>query len=347
MRRKAGFAFVPLILLLGGALTLALGLLTVTTGLRRAGRIDLERIQARLAAEAGLRAPSIAPALLGAAIGTTLPFLQGRSPGGSSFTAVAERVSHEVFLLVAEGRPAQGPALRRLGRTLWRLDVGTRLGRSPAVVALGGRAATGGGGRIEGDSIAVWPSGWGPAECGVWGSVLYTAFPTGTLPQTAPLRSPVGVGPLDLPVLLSVATMVGPGVVHPAARISGATCILGPGNWGTPSAPGGPCGGHMPFMASSGALQVIGGEGQGVLAVAGDLTLSGGVRYSGVVLVGGRLRVEGGARLEGLVQVAGDVQVSGGGAIVGSGCASARAFEALGTALGGVPLPDGGWIEPL
>jgi len=95
-----------------------------------------------------------------------------------------------------------------------------------------------------------------------------------------------------------------------------------------------------------GSLVLLGGEGQGLLVVEGDLTLTAGAWFSGVVIVGGSLRVQGGARLDGFAMVGAGTAVSGGGRIFGSGCAAIRALAGATAGWGAVYLPAGGWIEP-
>lgn len=82
------------------------------------------------------------------------------------------------------------------------------------------------------------------------------------------------------------AVTLAPGaVVTPAPRVAGGACDrAAPDNWGAPGG-GGPCAAYAPLIWARGDLELRGGDGQGVLLVDGDLTLSAGARFVGVILV--------------------------------------------------------------
>jgi len=62
-------------------------------------------------------------------------------------------------------------------------------------------------------------------------------------------------------------------------------------NWGGASVPG--CAHYYPIVLARGSLRLVGGSGQGILLVTGDLSVDGGFIFEGPVVVGGRLVVEG------------------------------------------------------
>ncbi len=93
---------------------------------------------------------------------------------------------------------------------------------------------------------------------------------------------------------------------------------------------------------------MIGGIGQGVLLVAGDLTLRAGFTYRGLVVVAGDLALIGaGTGVVGAVQVGsersgGSVAMEGRSAIEYSACALRRALAGSSRA---TPLPRRSWIN--
>ncbi len=129
-----------------------------------------------------------------------------------------------------------------------------------------------------------------------------------------------------------------------------------PRNWGDPTAESG-CGSYRPVVYVAGDLTVLGGLGQGVLLVGGDLDIRGGFWFEGLILVAGSLRATVGApRIEGAVQ-AGLVGGGGGGGgggdairlggralVVYSRCAVDMALLASGRP---VPIGSRGWFYGL
>ena len=135
------------------------------------------------------------------------------------------------------------------------------------------------------------------------------------------------------------------GVPGPLAR-DGACDTTRPSNWGDPSGAG-PCAGWLPIVHVPGDLAIVGGVGQGILLVDGDLDVSGGVQFAGAVIVAGTLSVgPGGALLSGGVRAA--AVVDGAGAsnvttpIVRSSCALRAALRAAGTLVRVGERPWGG-----
>jgi hypothetical protein len=60
-------------------------------------------------------------------------------------------------------------------------------------------------------------------------------------------------------------------------------------NWGDPSSPDAVCGGYLPIIHVTGDLVLLGGEGQGILLVDGDLEFRGPYRFFGIVAARGRI----------------------------------------------------------
>lgn len=94
------------------------------------------------------------------------------------------------------------------------------------------------------------------------------------------------------PTLAPGATLTGIG-----PTVSGGACDTGnPNNWGDPlhiDPSVAPCQTFFPIIYAQGDLHLSGGEGQGILLVAGDLTVTGGVEFYGPVIVKGSLKTTG------------------------------------------------------
>ncbi len=120
-------------------------------------------------------------------------------------------------------------------------------------------------------------------------------------------------------------------------------------NWGDPTAGSG-CGNYRPVVHVAGDLTLIGGLGQGVLVVGGDLDLRGGFSFAGLILVGGSFRATSGApRIEGAVQAGlvgggggrGAIRLGGRALVIYSRCAVDMALLASGRP---VPIVSRGWF---
>lgn len=137
--------------------------------------------------------------------------------------------------------------------------------------------------------------------------------------------------------------------------VSGGQCVTtAPLNWGSPNAPGGPCGDYFPIVHVAGNLVLQGsGQGQGILLVGGDLQISGDFDFAGVIVVLGRLRLTAPGRIVGATLVRGGAggtaqsEVSGGGRILYSSCATEKALEALPASAGGggTSARERSWFE--
>jgi hypothetical protein len=116
------------------------------------------------------------------------------------------------------------------------------------------------------------------------------------------------------------------------------------GNWGGAAVPG--CAHYFPIIYARGNLRLVGGSGQGVLMVTGDLSVDGGFSFDGPVIVGGKLVVEGsGARFRGSVRArtaALSASAAGSAELVFSRCALSGALLPNATPN---PLAERAWIE--
>jgi hypothetical protein len=152
---------------------------------------------------------------------------------------------------------------------------------------------------------------------------------------------------VDRTFLSRLATPITSGsVLSPAPRVDGRgecdTHTLG--NFGDPLRVFGadsPCKLVFTLGYVDGDLRLVGGAGQGMLLVDGDLTLETGARFEGVVIARGSVRLESGAQLVGVV-LADHVALEGGSIVQYSSCAVDRALVA-----GARPVPQPGqsWTE--
>ena len=309
-----------------------------------ATRASVARLQARGAMEAGVRVT------LGAAgwasgdrtPGQRYPVLQGTA-GEAEFSITALRLGRESWLVEGMGssavgrRGGTGSVRAAAGRLVWLLEPLARVGRAGAVVTTAAGAPVSG---VPTGSRYVMHDEPGDAlDCGPWQTALDSVLPSGRLPALGPLAADgPGLGLLPLDTLVARGYAVSSGAVAPQPAVTDGVCDMdAPDNWGDPRLADGVCAQHMVFQSHPGDLVLHGGLGQGLLAVGGDLTLTGATEFRGVVLVGGRLRVAQASRLEGLVQAAGGVDVDATASVVGSACwalgALTAAEEALRTAV--------------
>lgn len=351
---ERGFVL-PVVLLLLLALTLLVhGGLALVQVQELAGRAGGLALRARLLAEGAVREAGAGVLPDRPAPWTSEALLESDPEEDAEVEVELHRSGREWVLLEGRARVGRGALVagRGVGRMYWVLDPASRLGAADAVLA--SPAPPGGAGLVDGTTVAAAPENWPPPVCEPHRAIVDSLFPDGRLATWAPSpRAPDGpgatpsLGLLDGPALLDRATLRIEGTVRPRSALrSGACDGRGSLNWGAPSDPLGPCGGRHVVVASAGAVVVDGGEGQGVLAVEGDLTLADH-RFAGVVLVGGALRLLDGAEIVGLVRTGGPVEVEGGSRLLASGCAVLRGLEGalvrrrLGRPF---PLPSGPWI---
>ena len=244
----------------------------------------------------------------------------------------------------------------------WGMSPEARVRAALGIVESGGSVTLTDGGRIDVTRVRGAPPPWSEDRCDGYRPGLDTLFAGGVapwaalvedLPESDPGPSTVSaevelpsLGLLDHEALIAGADLRVTGLVSPAPRsVAGACDRTSAANWGAPLNPLDPCASYRPVVASEGSLVMEGGDGQGVLLVAGDATLSSGARYFGVVIVAGDLSIQSGAEISGLLRVRGSVTLSGGSEIVGSACAALAALEAAESLHGLFPLPEGAWLD--
>jgi hypothetical protein len=102
-----------------------------------------------------------------------------------------------------------------------------------------------------------------------------------------------------------------------------------------------PCADRFPVLHAPGNMRIEGGEGQGMLVVAGNLTLAGGTHYSGVAIVRGVLEITELSELHGSA-LASRIVVREGSHVRYSSCAIENALRAAAEPV----VPEGpAWSE--
>jgi hypothetical protein len=351
VRGREGVALVLVLLLILALQLLAHGSLVLARQEMAASEAARRLLQARVAAEAGLNAtPFLDPS------GTDTVGLWSRvvvsrgSVGWASHETRVTRLDRELWRLEGWGQVENQPWSMGLGRVIWIMDPVARVGAFGGVVQVGPEASVDLQGDLDASDVAPARAAPDP-RCAPFEATLDSLFLSRAVPGLA-RDTTVGavtpalglLGPAELAERMGT---VGPGAGTPSPSEVLGRCVLGdPWNWGDPTRPDRPCGTHWVAAWSPGGLRVVGGMGQGLLAVAGDLELDG-ARFDGVVLVGGQLHLLGGAELVGFAQAAGGVTVAAGSRARGSACASTLALDAARAVLGGPVLVPGGWIGPL
>jgi hypothetical protein len=231
-----------------------------------------------------------------------------------------------------------------VGGPAWLLDGAGRLEALEGVVELagpGGATLLGGvNGFTVPEEVAL------PDDaCRAWEAVLDTLRALRFLPVTVHVEPHAGgepsLGPLGAGDLARALPPLGWGEGSPRpAVLDGACDASDPANLGDPGSAGAPCGAYLPVRFREGGVAMVGGAGQGLLAVTGDLTLTG-TRYEGILLVGGSLTLRAGARLLGAARAGGDIVVDPASALDGSACRALRSLEAAGEVLAR-PVPLAG-----
>ena len=131
--------------------------------------------------------------------------------------------------------------------------------------------------------------------------------------------------------------------------VTGAHCDAAPDlNWGDPLRLESPCSGFLPIVHVQGDATLLGGSGQGILLVDGDLVIRGPYRFFGLVMVAGTFAVataDSGVTIEGAV-VAGRTGLAPYSTlslvIAYSTCRLARALQTSGSL---VPLASRSWKQ--
>ncbi|HSB55927.1 MAG TPA: hypothetical protein VLD58_16305, partial [Gemmatimonadales bacterium] len=314
----------------GIALALALFAMVISTLLitavfyiarieQRMGNNRIATTQAREAAEAGLStvlANWSTSAYNTMANGAVLTIPQTTIGGGASYSGSLRRMTPTTFLIQVEGAYRVGGQIltrRQLARIV-RLNQPAINMRAAVTTRVG--ISVSGSSQVSGvDSI---PAGWGgscpapgatqPGIRDSSGNVTTSGACSGASCITGNPRIQTDpsvnsgtfnqfgdVGFSDLAALADKTISgtingIGP-TINTGPPVS---CRIGDlTNWGDPLNPAGACGSYFPIIYAPGDVRLSGGWGQGILLVAGDLEIAGGVEFYGPVIVQGRIRSTG------------------------------------------------------
>lgn len=351
MTARPGIALVLVLLVLLLIELMAAGMIALAGQARlvAAGEARLARADTR--AHAGTRV-----VLLGwdsARYDTLPPLIQAGdaaasgAAGDMSWTTTVERLSSGIFVIRGFAKVGAGAAFSRarvvaVARTL---DRAGALAELNAAAASGGPAILAGAARVSASEFL--PTGWSGGECPVPdeavgpASALLTARPPtvgwsatvdGELrtDTTAFPDDSAALGGVRWSQLADIADRIESGTVtpRPPASEDGRCDGSSAANWGDPDRPAGPCADWRPLIFAPGDLRVAGGVGQGILVVAGRLTLSGGFRFAGAIVAGGGLDASEDVRVFGAVRSTGGPLLVDGADILFSRCAVAAALYA-------------------
>jgi hypothetical protein len=241
-----------------------------------------------------------------------------------------QRVSAEMWLVEARA-DYHGRRLARVTRMVWVLDPVTRLRALPATVSVGAEAVISVAGTLASRGLVEEQADEADrdmsASCTSW-------WDEWTDPASAPmgvaLAPDSALGPLSFAPLLQAVVSPDGMRATPEARIAAGACDTSGGeNWGDPTTTGPPCGSYFGLVGGEGLLSMVGGVGQGVLVVNGDVELSEDAHFFGLIIASGTLRLGGGAILEGFALALGGVQIASGAEVRRSVCRGLRALDGV------------------
>lgn len=332
---RGGFVLVLTLLLLLALTLLAHGLLTLAQTHRRAGAAAWTARARDWGARALVVREVLALDSLTRQDGTRAVTWEGGQG------EVAHRVLSPELVLVESRVDSAGTS--RAAGLVWALDAAVRVASLPRAVEVGRWPDAATLGRVEVEATGVdgcapdtVPGGAGRA--GVDLRDPGEAFASGEPPGLGLLAGYAIAGRLaPLPTPLGT----------PSPTLDGEACGDEPWNWGDPTGAVAACAGRQAAVWWPGDLRVVGGVGQGLVAVGGNLVLDD-ARVGGLLLVGGDLVLTGGAVLEGVARVGGELRVGDGAVVRGRPCAAHAALQAA--ARTGAPLsapyvlPRPGWI---
>lgn len=322
---REGFAVVLVLLALLALLGIASAAVAAAMAQVRAASVAGQVLAARAAARSGLET------VLASTVGTSVASVGGPAVelgadtfrNNGSWKVLDLRLSTEMHLLGGEATTGGGVAYRHW-RVAWWMDPDARVATHRAVIE-SASASVAAGARIE--STFLLGSRLHVAACS-GRPVLHGVFGDAGFPRTGPLPGPPErahrLGLLSWPALESLAT---------------ANLSSGP-------APASPCPScWQGLVVGSGSTDWT-GAGRGVLAVDGDLRLTGGASWTGLVLVAGDVVLQDGATVTGLLRAGGRAVLESGAAVDGSACAALSGLASASALRRPLGLPRADWIEP-
>ncbi len=377
--RREGFALAVAILaivVIGGLIA---GVFFATTEQLRMGRNQQLQARAMAAAEYGQNR-TIVPgpvglgwnaAITNMAMGRVDSLISLNTPDGGRAAVRVTRIGNATYLVASQG--TAGSSIRSQARRRTSLLVSVIAPQMNMLGALTTQGSTkvGGSSYIDGtdgttfpgwscpntppaavagiaisDSTAIQTSGCGGLSC-VAGSPKIQQNP---LAADTTTYFDYGNG-ITWNTLVAQANKTASGTINGTGpSLVGGVCNTGDAqNWGDPTRGGipTPCASYFPIIYAPGDLHISGGEGQGILLVAGALKVTGGFRFYGPVIVRGDLDTEGtGGHFNGGVMAANvnlaQNAVLGNAVVTYSSCVLAEVMGGLSQPR---PLADRAWAE--
>ena len=335
-RGQEGFAIVLALLALMVLAGIASAAVAAAVGQLRAAAMAngvlVSRTGARAGVEIALQTTRGAPASVVG--GSAVELASGSHSTRGSWRVLDIRLSEEFHLFIGEGEMG-GAVPMREARLVWWIDAEARVAGHRAVVeATSISLATSA--QLLSDSTLATRQGVPPCD---HLPLLAQAFAGSVVPHSAlPPGPPEWGAGMDGAEFgdIRLGWYGGPALGELAdLDLSG----------GRSAPPGCPtCWAGLVF--GNGPVRLT-GDGAGVLAVIGDVTLGPGSSWTGLLLVSGDVVLERTARVVGLVRGGGQVLVGDGAAVDGSACAALQALQAATRLARPVPLPERSWVGPV
>jgi hypothetical protein len=361
---RRGYVLVGVLLLLLAVTGVGHALLVITRSEFFVSRARWDVLTRRLAAETGRDLTSRGMTSI-----NFLPQWEWVSMGSAAvpprarYEARVVRLSREVLLIHSEGWLDTEPGRDRQVGLYWAMDPVARFSAARGILESGGPAQVRAGSIVDPSRIRETPASWPEAFCDRFSSDVDTLFVYGISPQGELHEDPraelgreavsgvveprlPSLGLLGHDALLEGADVQVSGTISPAPidRL-GRCAVPSPTNWGAPLDASDPCVMYKPVVKSEGSLIVHGGQGQGILLIAGDAIFRSAARYYGLVVVAGDLEISEESEIYGLVRVRGVVSLSGRSRIVGSACAVLSALDAAKQFRDLAPIPESAWPD--
>lgn len=125
---------------------------------------------------------------------------------------------------------------------------------------------------------------------------------TTTVDSTLATPDSIALGGIRWSELAGIADRIESGTVQPRPAYVQEVCdVSAAANWGDPDGTT-PCAGYFPLIYAASDLTFSGGRGQGILAVAGTLTMTAGAVFSGIMVTRSGVVLESGSKVVGAVR---------------------------------------------
>ena len=328
---------------------------------RRAGEAGSGRLEAFLAAEAGLaRAVSSwnGSVFRGVDIGQARRLFEWLSDSSGWYRTTLRRTGETTYLIAVEGFNSDTVARQHLGMLVTTAHPTIPLG---AALTVAGRASIGDEVTISG--LDRTPPGWGTCDVGtgIAGALAVNSLGVDFGEAAVTGTPPIAFDPGLLQMLDSSLAWLHMASLGRSAdyRLDGATvdsmggvlpwntCASRDVTWPTDSSD---CRDEYPIIVIGGNLSGTGLIGRGMLVVHGDLRITGPFEFSGVLIVEGRVALNAGVvgrgRLWGGMIVAADgpgvSEIKGDWGVMYSQCAVDRALQGL---ILVEPLAERSWVN--